>query len=337
MASPLPKSIQLAAGFRPLPLLANRHVQTLLGRYWPVRGAAVPAEPHVVELPDGDRLSVVCSEPPGWQADRATVVMLHGLGGCSESKYMVRIAGRLFERGLRVVRVNLRGCGSGAGLARLPYHAGRSDDLHHVLLWLAERTAAGPRLLVGFSLGGNIVLKYAGECGDAERRLLRGVAAVCPPIDLPASSRLIGLRRNRMYERYFVWRLVQSVRGLTRYFPDLPLPPLPRRLSLRQFDDLYTAPRAGFRNVHDYYERASAAPLVPAIRVPVLILASYDDPFVPADPIARLPATPSLDIRLTSHGGHMGFLGFHGPDRAIHWMDTQVVEWLAARAGSPSG
>lgn len=314
-------------GFRPMLGLANGDLQTLVAHLWPTPRESFESVHHRIRLPDGDLLDVAWSEPAVRHQSRAVVVLVHGLAGCYRSRYMVRIAARLLDAGFGVLRVNLRGCGTGVGLARRPYHAGCSDDIRAVCDWLRHHCDWSSLVLAGFSLGGNMVLKLAGE-SEASVPGLVGVVAACPPIDLQACSRRISQRRNRIYERYFVTRLHATVVELAQRFPDLPPVRFPRRVSLREFDNLYTAPRAGFRDVDDYYDRSHALPWVPRIRVPTLIVAAADDPFVVAEPILNLPHSESLDVRVTRHGGHMGFLGRSAARETVHWLDGQVCNWI---------
>jgi hypothetical protein len=303
----------------------------IVAMFWPGRAESYPSTHRSVDLPDGDKLVAVISTPPGWQADDRTVLMVHGLCGCYGSPYMSRIAGKLYRRGLRVVRLNLRGCGSGAGLARHPYHSGRSEDVRHVLQCLARDDASSPVTLVGFSLGGNIALKLAGEDADSPTAGMDSLIAVAAPIDLVACSILIERPSNRLYEQYFVRRLLAHARETARFFPDLPPAAFPRRLSLRGFDDCYTAPRSGFRGVLDYYTRASAAPLVPSIAVPTLLLSSRDDPFIDARPYEQLRRPRHIELCMTDRGGHLGFLGFTARRGDFRWMDECLIDWIAAR------
>ena len=314
--------------FRPLPLLFHPHVQTVAALFWPSRRESYPSTHRLLPLPDGDKLVVVVSTPSVWQPDRRTIVMVHGLCGCYGSRYMVRMAGKFYRRGLRAIRVNLRGCGSGVGLARRPYHSGRSEDVRHVIEWLARESPESPVTLVGFSLGGNVVLKMAGEDGARPSGRLDSLIAVSAPIDLSACSRLIEQPRNRIYDRYFVSRLRATVQELHRFFPDLPPLVLPRQLTLRMFDDAYTAPRSGFRDAADYYARASSGPLVERIVVPTLLLSLRDDPFIAAAPFEQLPRRSNMDLCLTEYGGHLGFLGFTGRRLNYRWMDEQLIEWI---------
>ena len=238
------------------------------------------------------------------------------------------MARKLFKRGSRAVRMNLRGCGSGAGLARQVYHSGRSEDLLAVLTGLRAETPDSPTSVLGFSLGGNLALKLAAEHGPAAREFLHRVVAACPPMDLLECSQRIGRPANSVYERHFTRLLLRAVSNLHAQYPELPPASLPRRISIFEFDDLYTAPRCGFRDALDYYARCSSAPLIPQIAVPCRILLAEDDPFV--DPTSldgtRLPE--NIEMARTRHGGHLGFLGTPGSPRGYRWMDSFLLRWL---------
>jgi hypothetical protein len=316
-----------------LPLLASPDVQTILGVLRFTREP--PSQTRLVELADGDRIALEVTTPASWRPSGVTVVMLHGLCGCHRSPYLVRLAARLERRGARAVRMNLRGCGSGAGLARGIYHSGRSEDVLRVLEELRREHPQGRLSLVGFSLGGNIALKLAGELGEAAGRLLERVIAVCPPVDLDLCQRRLHLPRNRIYERHFLRLLVRAARARHRYFPELGSVDLPRGISLRDFDDLYTAPHGGFRDAADYYQRASARPLLARIRVPCRILFAEDDPFIAAEAAEGIELAQCVEVVRTRSGGHLGFIGRDARGGygaagwgTLRWMDERVLEWL---------
>ncbi len=225
---------------------------------------------------------------------------------------MQRLARKLWRSGLRAIRMNLRGCGSGRGLARYPYHSGRSADALAVLESLLQTTPQSPVTLIGFSLGGNIVLKLAGELSAAVPDNLQRVLAVCPPVDLVACSRLLEQPTNRFYNRYFTRLLCAEVIDRHRRFPDLPHPNLPTELSLYAFDDCYTAPQCGFQDALDYYRQCSAAPLVPRLTLPCHILFAADDPLIDAHVFDGVALPPNVQVIRTRYGGHLGFLGRPG-------------------------
>jgi hypothetical protein len=224
--------------------------------------------------------------------------------------------------------MNMRGCGSGTGLARQPYHSGRSADVLTVLEALQQDVPQSPVALVGYSLGGNIVLKLAGELQEHIARYCTQVIAVCPPADLARCAQMLGQPRNRWYERHFVHLLKAAVVARHAHFADLPPVTLPEPLSLYAFDTLYTAPWGGFRDADDYYARCSAAPLVPAITVACHILFAADDPVIDTTVCDTMPLPPNVHVIRTTHGGHMGFLGCPWRPGGYHWMDAVLLAWL---------
>src|SRR5262245_37723086 len=325
--SPLPHRPDDSRPFRPLPFLGNPHVQTILGHLLTGRVPRLPARQRQVVLPDGDRLVLHDRTPPGWRPGERIVVLVHGLCGSGRSGGVLRLAAALLPHGLRVVCVDLRGAGSGAGLARRTYNAGCSQDVRAALAALHRAEPASPLVLVGFSLGGNVVLKLAGEAAADPVPNLERVAAVAPPADLEGSSELLARPRNRLYELYFVRQMVGMARRQGRLFPDLPRFRFPRRLGLRGFDEIYTAPLWGYAGALDYYRRASAAPLLARIRLPAFLLTARDDPFVTPEPLAALPPAPGREVHILERGGHLGFLGWDGAG-GIRWLEHRLSAWI---------
>jgi predicted alpha/beta-fold hydrolase len=326
----LPENPAMDFSFRPLPLLSNPHVQTLLGYWLPGPRCPAPQRQHVVWLPDGDGLVLHDNIPPGWQPGEAMALLVHGLTGSHASGHIKRLAALLLPRGVRVVRMDQRGTGKGLALARGSYHAGRSADIRAALEAMHNWSPVSPLLLIGVSLGGNLVLKMAAEAADDPVPGLVRVAALAPPVDLEACARLLELPRNRIYEIRFVRDLLREAHRRQRIFPDQPAISLPTPLTIRKFDDLYTAPRAGFADAHEYYRRSSSAPLIPHISVPTLILTARDDPFIAVEPFDELKVPAHITVRVVSHGGHMGFLGWDGAG-GIRWGNRRVVEWILHR------
>jgi hypothetical protein len=242
---------------------------------------------------------------------------------------MSRIAGKLERQGVRAFRMDLRGCGAGVGLARQPYHSGRSEDAAAALEVIAEFCPNSPAALIGFSMGGNIALKLLGELGERRCGHLDRAVAICPPFELLPAVLHLHRYPNRLYERYFVRRLVMQVYQRELAIPDL-APFKFRRVpqSLFEFDDVFTAPVCGFGRAVDYYRLASAARLCESIRLPALVIAAEDDPLVPAAPLERLRDCPSVELQITRHGGHLGFVGWREGDR--RWLDARIVEWVSS-------
>lgn len=323
--------------FRPPLWLRGGHAQTLvaLGFTGP-RSTPTPRR-HRVELDDGD--AVVLSEtlPEDWRPGDRAALVVHGLAGCHESPYMRRIAHKLARCGVRVFRLDLRGCGAGEGLARLPYHAGLTGDLRAALATIAGLCGDGPVALVGFSLGGNLVLKLLGESLALPANVDRAVA-ICPPIDLHVCCRALERGLARLYDRHFVSLLVKKARRDARRHGDGDVPilnPWPR--SLFEFDRCYTAPLSGFDSAEHYYRESSAAAWIPHVTVPTTVLAAGDDPVVPPHIFAAVDWPACVRLVETTHGGHLGFIGRRGADPDRCWMDWRVLEWTGAkREPSPS-
>jgi uncharacterized protein len=316
-----------SAMFSPLRFLSNAHIQTLLGNFLDGPYFAQPAVKHFVHLPDGDRLVIHDSKSRWWRAGDPIAILVHGLGGSHLSPGIQRTARLLWPRGFRIVRVDLRGCGSGIGFARQPYHGGCSEDLRAAVELVHDWSPASPINLVGFSLGGNIALKMTAEAADDALPGLHKVAAVGPPIDFARCIDLLEQPRNRLYEIHYVRQLVRHALLRHRMFPEAPRLRFPRSLTLRKFDELYTAPQCGFRDAEDYYRRASAFPLVDRISVPTLVITARDDPFIAVDAFHEAPWSPSADVRITDHGGHLGFLGADGSG-GIRWAERRIADWL---------
>ncbi len=283
-------------------------------------------------MPDGDRLAVHDDCPTAWSAGGPVALLVHGLGGCHQSGYMRRIAGKLNDRGVRVMRLDLRGCGAGMTLARYPYHAGQTGDVAAVLAMIASVCPGSPVVVVGFSLGGNIVLKFLGECGTETPGHVAGALAVCPPVDLAACISYLERPQNRLYEWHFMRTLHSHMKRRMALVDAVGVPnwKSPPR-SLRVFDDEYTSRVSGFEDGADYYRRASAGPSLHRISVPTLVLASRDDPLVPVTSCAQAHLSDSTSLHLTGGGGHVGFLGAAAGEPDRWWMDWRVVDWVTSQ------
>ena len=315
-----------ALDFRPLPFLKNPHVQTVLGALAPGVDCPWPDARRIVRLADGDALVLHNNTPAGWKEGDPLVLLVHGLSGSHLSSHIRRLAALFLARRARVVRMDLRGAGHGIPLARRCYHAGRSDDVRAALEAIHAWSPASPLLLVGLSLGGALALRMAGEAADQPVPGLARLAVVSPPLDLMRCSSLLALPKNRIYEDNFVRDLTLEARLRQRYFPDLPPLRFPRRMTMRLFDELYTAPRGGFADALDYYRQASCFTLVERIQLPTLILTARDDPFIAVEPFEELKVAPHVLVRVVPHGGHIGFLGWDGVG-GYRWAERRVVEW----------
>jgi predicted alpha/beta-fold hydrolase len=286
-------------------------------------------------LSDGGRLVLHDSVPESWRPGQRIALLVHGLGGSHQSGYMERTAGRLVRRGLRAVRIDLPGCGHGVHLSRRTYNGACSEDVRAAAAEVRRWAPTSPLALLGFSLGGNIVLKLAGEAASRPVAGLECVAALAPPVDMVRCAALLALPHNRLYDRHFAHTLVTQVQRHQRYFPDLPVARFPRRLTLRLFDEIYSAPRGGFADALEYYRRASSLPLLSRIAVPTFILAAMDDPFIAVQPFETLTAPPHVQVHIARRGGHLGFLGWDGSG-GFRWAEQRLVDWLTRSRCSAS-
>ena len=326
--------------FRPRRGLSSGHLQTIVGNYLPRPAFLLPSVSETVEVDPADGSRVLCR--CHWQAGserpkRVTALLVHGLEGSSESQYIHGIAARAWATGCNVIRMNMRNCGDTDQLTPTLYHSGLSGDVGAVVSHYADRFGLEKVALIGYSMGGNMVLKLAGEWG--KRAPLYAVAAVCPAIDLAAGSDALHEPVNRGYEWHFLRNLMRRFRRKAALFPELydPAAVGPIR-SLRQFDNQVVARYCDFRDADDYYFRAAAARVVDHIAVPTLIIQAKDDPFIRLFPEtrAKLLANPHISFVETRYGGHCAFLsGDAGDD--IHWAEAAVIRYLLSTAGQTNG
>jgi predicted alpha/beta-fold hydrolase len=315
--------------FRPHPLLATGHLQTLGGLFLPGPLEPYRARQHRVALADGDQIVLHDDCPAEWRPGDRTVLLLHGLAGCHASPHLQRVAAKLNQRGIRTFRMDLRGCGAGVRLARLPYHSGRSDDAGAAVEEIGRLCPGSPTTLLGFSLGGNIALKLLGEAAQRLPQNLDSGIAVGPPIDLVSCVEALRTPLGRIYDRYFTRMLLRRIAERKRLLPDAVTAEFHRPpRSLREFDELFTAPICGFGTAENYYRQCSAAQFLPRIRVPTWILAAHDDPMVPSGPLESAARSPSIRLHMTDRGGHIGYLARPGIDPDRYWMDWRIVEWV---------
>lgn len=320
--------------FQPHPLLTNPHAQTVAGVYLPGSQPVYRATPHYVQMADGDQLVLHDDAPSGWRPGDRVVLLIHGLGGSHRSGYMARIAWKLNQRGLRTFRMDMRGFGAGFGLARHPFHGGRSGDLAAAAELIARLCPGSPVTLVGFSLGAGMIIKLLGEL-SLEPGKVRGTGAVdsavaiCPPLDLLHCSRRMSEPGNRLYNRHFLALLVNQLHRHRRARPDSGLCALVcRPRSVYEFDDQFTGPACGFGSADNYYHQVSAGNFLRHVRLPCLVVKAADDPLVDYHDPRDLDLPACVEWETTVSGGHLGFIARRGllPDR--RWMDWRVVDWV---------
>jgi predicted alpha/beta-fold hydrolase len=315
--------------FRPRRFLRGGHVQTIASFLLPRRFSLAKPEERLIEVESGIPVLCHCH----WQAERRTaltVIVMHGLEGSSESQYMLGIAEKGLAAGMNVIRMNQRTCGGTDGLAPTLYHSGRSADVVAVAKNLVQHDGISRFALCGFSMGGNLVLKTAGEWGSLGPPEFAAVGAVCPAMDLAASADALHAPLNRFYEQYFLRQLKARMRKKAKCFPGrYDLSRLQGLKSLRDFDDKVTAFYSGFDGASDYYARSAAANVVDRIAVPAYILYAANDPFIRLLPETRKKIAANGNIKFveTTDGGHCSFIGERdGYDG--HFAERAVVEFF---------
>jgi len=329
------------APFEPRRGLASGHLQTIVGNYLPRPAFRLSPVSETVEVDPADGSRVLCHchwQPEPVRARRLTLVLVHGLEGSSDSRYIQGITARAWAAGLNVVRMNMRTCGGTETLTPTLYHSGLSGDVGVVVRHYAAHFGLERVALVGYSMGGNMVLKLAGEWGN--RAPLAAVAAVCPAIDLAPGSDALHEPLNRLYEWKFLSSLMARYSRKAELFPNIyatrkSIGPI---RSIRQFDNKIVARYWGFRDADDYYHHAAAARVVESIAVPTLILEAQDDPFIRLLPQtrAKLLANPRVTFVESRHGGHCAFLS-RDPGNEIHWAEATVLRFLLAATAEAHG
>jgi predicted alpha/beta-fold hydrolase len=308
------------------PLTTNPHLQTILGHWWPRRFDVrrYPVECRLVRTEPDVQVLVETQRPAGTSLGH--FVLLHGLESSSRAGYMLSLAQAAVEAGFTAHRLNTRTCGGTEQLCNTLYHAGLTNDLLAFLRML-ERDGNTPAWLAGFSLGGNVVLKLAGELAEEGSRLIAGACAVSTPIDLAVCARRIADPENALYQARFIRQMRARLRRSGRDASTCG--------TLYDIDDRLTAPSFGFENAAHYYATQSAVRFLDRIRVPVLLIQADDDTMVPAEMFAHpsVHSNPCIELFITPHGGHVGFLARRRPRL---WLDSAVLAWVAVQRNKRS-
>lgn len=314
--------------------LRNGHANTIYAYLRPRRPVLPPAASWWLPREPGVELLLECHWQP---APAPALLLLHGLEGSAGAGYMCTAAALAFARGWHAIRMNVRGCGLSEPRCATLYNSGMSDDVSVALDAVLHHPAVVGAALAGFSMGGNLALKYAGERGSDPPAALWAVAAVSPCLNLDACATALHRRANWLYERRFLRLLKRRLRRHAARFPGrYPVDALGALRSVRAFDDRITAPFTGYRDAADYYARASAANVLHRVAVPTLVLHAEDDPFIVIEPAARaaMRANPRICFHPTAHGGHCSFLRA-GEGEAAYWAEATVVDFCAAMAPQP--
>ncbi len=317
-------------------------MQTVASFLLPRRIHLPLAEERLVEVEPGIKVRCWCHWQGAKKEDRAkplTLIVVHGLEGSSESQYMLGVARDGLAAGMNVVLMNQRNCGGMDHYAPTLYNSSLSGDVAAVVRNVIENDGVSQFALIGFSMGGNLVLKLAGEWGREGPPQFRAVAAVCPAMDLAASADALHEPANRIYEYYFLMQLFRRIRHKAQLFPGkFDVSRLRGISSLRMFDDRITAHYCGFAGADDYYAKAAAANVVDRIAVPALIIHAANDPFIRMRPetLQRMADNPNITYIETEDGGHCAFIGARNGGRNGgaaddgRWAEREVVEFTAA-------
>ncbi len=312
---------------------------TITGNYVPRKIHLPREEPWFVEVeaasPDRQATLVRCDcdwPVAAVRRERPTLVLVHGLEGSSRSQYILGTAARAWAAGCNVVRMNMRSCGGTDELSPGIYHSGRSEDIAAIVAGLVREHGLRSIALVGYSMGGNLVLKYAGEVGADAPPELRAVVGISPLMDLALSSKALHEPKNRIYEWKFLRNMLRRFRRKVEIFPQIyTADALHGIRSMRDFDQNVVARYGGFADADDYYETVASSRVANRLAVPTLIIHALDDPFIRMLPSTRqrLIANEYVTFVETRYGGHCAFLSPEaGSDR--HWAEKSLVEWLLA-------
>jgi uncharacterized protein len=354
-----PAAHQTDPSFHPTPfiprrLASNGHLQTILGNFLPRANRLPHPEAVLVEVSPASEnqisSQILCHchwQPADVRASRPTAIIVHGLEGSSDSQYVIGNANKLWASGANLIRMNMRNCGGSVGsqhdMARLTptlYHSGLSSDVLSVLRHFTELHGLQSISLIGYSMGGNLVLKLAGDLGPDAPPQLHSVIGVSPAIDLAPSADALHEPLNRLYELKFLRALLRRFRRKVSHFPRAYDPNVATGIrSLRDFDHRITALYSGFSSADDYYHRAASARVLHRIVVPTLILNSLDDPFIRLTPQTRaaILSNPHITFIETAHGGHCAFLAAPTPQSIAlpdpnYWAETTLLQFLLAHA-----
>lgn len=318
--------------FEPHRLLRNGHAMTIASAFVRRKFTLPTADDRLFRLDAESQILGRCHWQPDKRRDTPVIVIVHGLEGSSESNYALGIAEKAFRLGYHAVRLNQRNCGGTEALTPTLYNSGMSGDYAAVLKELSERDGFEQVFFAGYSMGGNLVTKMAGEFGDAAPQALRAVCVVCPSMDMAACADALDRRENFFYQRHFIKGLMSRYARKARLFPArYPLDGFGVVHSVREFDDKITAPHFGYRDAQEYYDAVGAKKVLVQVRVPMLMITAKDDPFVPYSSFQRANPSQNPAIRFVApeHGGHCGFISKRsGAER--FWAEQRIVEFCEA-------
>jgi len=312
--------------FKPHWLYSGGVLQTILGSQFP--GTAILPDRKTHKISVGPKSTLIAFEIEGNDTNKPIILLAHGMGGCSDSGYMRRIAARLLKLQFGIFMLNHRGSGPGMGLSETLWNGGSSDDMDHIVQYILNLYPEKSLLIVGFSLSGNVLLKYLGE-GRKIPDNVQGAFAVNPPIDLNIASQMLCTGKGAgIFTPHFMKLIRRQCRALAKGFPEA-FQPTGKFKNIRDFDSVYTAPASGYKDVEEYYRKCSANQFLKSIKIPTQILCAKDDPFIPATIFAGLQKNGNINYLFPERGGHMGYLTSQStPFGDSRWMDYVVAEWV---------
>lgn len=320
----------IKSDFQPAPQLLTNHAQTI----WPWLLRPRPkivTQRERVDLPDGDFVHIDWLEQ---YFEGPIVLILHGLGGSIKSKYVGGLMQALDSYGFRSVLMHFRGCSGEPNHSAKPYHSGQSEDLQAVIDHIRKNETDTPLFLVGFSLGGNLLLKWLGENGYASK--IEAAVAVSVPYDLAQTA----TRINQGFSKIYQWYLLQNLKRFARQKKSLFHLPIDLERAFQaktfyEFDDAYTAPLSGFRDADDYYQQCSSRQFLSGIKTPTLLLHAKDDPFVPEGAIPKeSDLSRDVHLKISDTGGHVGFVSMSQKQGLYYWVDNAIVQFFTGKPNS---
>ena len=312
---------------------------TLVPRWWPREKwpASFPIQERIFAINKETGLLTKCHWQP-YPTDKPTILLIHGLEGCTESHYMLGLAHKIYKAGWNCVRINQRNCGGSVHLTPTLYHGGLSNDFVRIIQEISEKDGCQEIYLVGYSMGGNLILKLAGEMGSSLPSL-RAAATVCPNIHPAACVLALQKPSNRLYHGYFLNSLKRKLQNKARLYPGKwDLSGLSSISTMWDFDDVYTGPDGGFRDATDYYESSGSRRVLAAIQIPTLVIMSQDDPFIPFEIFSEpaLHSNPNIQLISSAHGGHCGFFQGIRHNEDPFWAENRIIDFIREQS-NPQG
>lgn len=330
-----PEIIKLPKTFRAAWWLRNCHLQTIAAKYLAPR-RTLATESEMLALPDGDHIQLNWTENPEQVNNKPIVIVLHGLEGNIHSHYAAGMLQALKQQGFIAVLMHFRGCNGMANRLPRAYHSGDTADLAYLVAQLQLRYPSRELAAIGFSLGGNVLVKYCGEQGA--QCALKAAVAVSAPLALAPSAQRINQGGSKVYQQYLLNRLKATMLRKLERHRDFPLPVSSAQIlalkTIRDFDDLLTAPLHGFQNADDYYLKSSGKAFLKQVRIPLLLVHAQDDPFLSPAVLPKADEIPPcVQLLVSRHGGHVGFVSGNTPFKAEYWLEQQLPPYLSQFLG----